>query len=95
MSQSDDKADGKPIPPDDRVLREDEQPKKETARADLSRENRDLKSKVRGLEAVNQRLKDEIAELKAELANPAKSRRITEVPGAGTPISCIDDIGEE
>ena len=69
--------------------------KKETRKIDLSRENRDLKSKVRGLEAVNQRLRDEIEKLKAELANPARGRRITEVPGAGTPISCIDDIGEE
>jgi len=69
--------------------------KKETRKADLSRENRDLKSKVRGLEAVNQRLRDEIEKLKAELANPARGRRVTEVPGAGTPISCIDDIGEE
>ena len=69
--------------------------KKETKKADLSQENRDLKSKVRGLEAVNQRLRDEVEKLKAELANPARGRRITEVPGAGTPISCIDDIGEE
>jgi len=69
--------------------------KKETRKIDLSRENRDLKSKVRGLEAVNQRLRDEIEKLKAELANPARGRRVTEVPGAGTPISCIDDIGEE
>ena len=69
---------------------------------DLNREIRrleaELKSTTRELDAAKRevgRLTKELEAMSTKYTDLVRSRRVTTDPGAGTPVSCIEDIGGE